>query len=241
MQAPDRISLVLRAPEGKTLEQAHQFVGTGLLGAIGRGLGVLEGHCEGDAIERASTAIRDLGQERELRSAELELWQAALAVDPLLTACAPEMFSLLERIELKCGGLNAVLGHGMEPSEQMREDSRQALDDVWPMLCKAQGKEHSVDPVDKRQVNQSNQEGENVNQEDPENFPGPAFNIDDHVRMDADARRYRWLRDVAFDTPRQDLVPRDRHQNLLIEKDLDSEIDCAMHAYPGDQKAEPCA
>lgn len=142
MHTTDRITVVLRPAEGQTLEQVHQFAGTGLLVAIGRGLGVLEGHCAGDAIEQASTAIRDLGRERELRSAELELWQAALAVDPLLTACAPEMFSLLERIELKCGGLNAVLGQGMEPSEMMWEDFRQALDDVWPMLCKAQGKEY---------------------------------------------------------------------------------------------------
>lgn len=63
----------------------------------------------------------------------------------------------------------------------------------------------------------------------------PEFCIDDHIQMVADANRYRWLRDVAFDTPRQDLVPRDRHQNLLLEQDLDSEIDCAMHAYPGEQ------
>jgi predicted transcriptional regulator len=67
-----------------------------------------------------------------------------------------------------------------------------------------------------------------------------AFNIDEHVRMAADARRYRWLRDVAFDTPRQDLVPRDRMGNLLIDAGLDGEIDRAMKAYSSEREAEPC-
>lgn len=87
--------------------------------------------------------------------------------------------------------------------------------------------------ADNDHVNQIAREGENVNQE-------TEFNIDNHVQMATDARRYRWLRDVAFDTPRQDLVPRDSHRSLLIEQDLDSEIDCAMHAYPGEQEDEPC-
>lgn len=73
------------------------------------------------------------------------------------------------------------------------------------------------------------------------NMDAEEFCIDDHVKLSADARRFRWLRNVAFDTPRQDLVPRDRLGNLLIEQDLDSEIDRAMRAYPGDQEVEPCA
>lgn len=68
----------------------------------------------------------------------------------------------------------------------------------------------------------------------------PEFCIDDRIRMAADARRYRWLRDVAFDTPRQDLVPRDRMHNMLIEEDLEGEIDRAMKAYPGPQEDVPC-
>ncbi|WP_248769171.1 hypothetical protein [Pseudomonas sp. MWU12-2345] len=67
------------------------------------------------------------------------------------------------------------------------------------------------------------------------------FCIDDQVRMRANARRYEWLRNVAFDTPRQDLVPRDRLGNMLVEQDLDGEIDRAMKAYPGERKDEPCA
>lgn len=64
------------------------------------------------------------------------------------------------------------------------------------------------------------------------------FDVDAHVRMALNARRYLWLRDVAFDTPRQDLALRDRHQNLLIEGDLDAEIDRAMRAYPGDETTQ---
>ncbi|MBD1598618.1 carbon storage regulator [Pseudomonas typographi] len=60
------------------------------------------------------------------------------------------------------------------------------------------------------------------------------FDIDEHIRLAADARRYRWLRDVAWDTTRQDLALRDRHQNMLIEDELDAEIDRAMAAYPGE-------
>ncbi|KPB94873.1 hypothetical protein [Pseudomonas syringae group genomosp. 3] len=61
---------------------------------------------------------------------------------------------------------------------------------------------------------------------------GLCANIEDHMRAAADARRYRWLREVAWDTPRQDLALRDRHQNMLIDSDLDAEIDRAMQAYP---------
>jgi len=66
------------------------------------------------------------------------------------------------------------------------------------------------------------------------------FDIDEHVQMARDAARYRWIRNVAFDTPRQDLALRDRHHNMLIEQDLDAEIDRAMHAYPGELEVEPC-
>lgn len=66
------------------------------------------------------------------------------------------------------------------------------------------------------------------------------LHIDDRVRMAANAKRYEWLRDVAFDTPRQDLVPRDKSGNMLIKQDLDSEIDLAMKAHPSEQEDEPC-
>ena len=67
-----------------------------------------------------------------------------------------------------------------------------------------------------------------------------SLHIDDRVRMAANARRYEWLRSTACDTPRFDLVPRDRLGNMLVEQDLDGEIDRAMKAYGGKQEVGPC-
>lgn len=59
------------------------------------------------------------------------------------------------------------------------------------------------------------------------------MHIDDRVRMAADARRYVWLRDTAYNTPRQDLVPRDNQGTMLVGAELDADIERAMTAYPG--------
>lgn len=188
----DRITVVLRPQEGSTLNQVHQFVGTGLIVAIGRGLGVLEHYCQGDAIQR-------LGEARELHAAQIELYEAALGAPAHLAAHAQEMFDLLHRINVKVGGLNAVLGHGGEPSEQMWEEHNEAMEAIWDLLDKVQ----SAASVDKDRVNQVAETHESVNQQQnalqniPEIIPEPAeaFDIDDHVRLVADAERYRWLRD----------------------------------------------
>lgn len=152
-------------------------------------------------------------------------------IDGSLALHAQEMFNLLRRINVKVGGYDAVLGHGGEPSEQMWEERNQALDDIWDLLAKVQG---HAPAVDAGSVNQIALKGENVNQP-------PECNISERARMALDAARYRWLRDVAFDTPRQDLALRDKSNNMLIEQDLDAEIDCAMQAHPGEQEDEPCA
>lgn len=56
----------------------------------------------------------------------------------------------------------------------------------------------------------------------------PAFSIDDHVRMAADARRYRWLRDrERIEDPDEDLLVV-RGDNWLSAEDLDQEIDTAL-------------
>lgn len=102
--------------------------------------------------------------------------------------------------------------------------------------------------VDKHPVNQITQDLENVNQatDIPVVAQSPysevrVKNIDAWIKTLENAKRYEWLRDVAFDTPRQDLVPRDKSGNMLIEQDLDSEVDLAMKAHPGEQEVEPCA
>ncbi|WP_339546290.1 hypothetical protein [Pseudomonas sp. RA_35y_Pfl2_P32] len=53
MQSPKRISLVLRAPEGKTLEQILQFAQLGAHVSIGRGLAVIAGASDRDLVTPA--------------------------------------------------------------------------------------------------------------------------------------------------------------------------------------------
>ena len=53
MQSPERISLVLRAPEGQTLEQVLQFVQLGAHVSIGRGLAVIAGASDRDLVTPA--------------------------------------------------------------------------------------------------------------------------------------------------------------------------------------------
>lgn len=56
----------------------------------------------------------------------------------------------------------------------------------------------------------------------------PAFNIDDHVKLAADARRYRWLRDrERIEDPDEDLLVV-RGDNWLSGEELDQEIDTAL-------------
>ncbi|ANI37152.1 hypothetical protein AA098_07135 [Pseudomonas sp. JY-Q] len=55
-----------------------------------------------------------------------------------------------------------------------------------------------------------------------------AFNIDDHVKLVADARRYRWLRDrERIEDPDEDLLVV-RGDNWLSGEELDQEIDTAL-------------
>ena len=56
----------------------------------------------------------------------------------------------------------------------------------------------------------------------------PAFSIDEHVKLAADARRYRWLRDrERIEDPDEDLLVV-RGDNWLAAEELDQEIDTAL-------------
>lgn len=56
----------------------------------------------------------------------------------------------------------------------------------------------------------------------------PGFNIDDHVKLVADARRYRWLRDrERIEDPDEDLLVV-RGDNWFSAEELDQEIDTAL-------------
>ncbi|MBA6120793.1 MULTISPECIES: carbon storage regulator [Pseudomonas] len=56
----------------------------------------------------------------------------------------------------------------------------------------------------------------------------PVFSIDEHVKLVADARRYRWLRDrERIEDPDEDLLVV-RGDNWLSAEELDQEIDTAL-------------
>ena len=90
MTLPDRISLVLKAPEGGSLEQVQPFALLGAHVSIGRGLAVIAGASLGDLQN------------------DVEVLNEALAVDKHLALASPEMANLLKRIDVKVGGLMAV-------------------------------------------------------------------------------------------------------------------------------------
>ncbi|NVZ88126.1 MULTISPECIES: hypothetical protein [Pseudomonas] len=57
-----------------------------------------------------------------------------------------------------------------------------------------------------------------------------SLHIDQRVKMAANARRYEFLRDVAFNLTLPIKV-RDFYGNLLVKDDLDSELDRVMRAF----------
>ncbi len=65
------------------------------------------------------------------------------------------------------------------------------------------------------------------------------FNIDDHVKLVADARRYRWLRDREhIIDPDEDLLVV-RGDNWLSGEELDQEIDTALRVQAMQQQVVP--
>lgn len=212
MQATDRITLVLRAKEGDTLEQVMPFVQLGAPVAIGRGMAVIAGASDED-LQMV------LGQERDDRTTERNLHQEAAGAPAHLAAHAQEMFDLLVRINTKYGGLDAALGHGIEPSEQMWTESREAMEAIWDLLDKVKAAEaFGVDT---------------------------SMHIDDRVKMAANAKRYEWLRNVAATTG-SGHTPMVKVAGgpgrWRTGEDLDQSIDQAMRAWPGqqDEEQQPC-
>ena len=65
----------------------------------------------------------------------------------------------------------------------------------------------------------------------------PAFNIDEHVRMVADARRYRHLRDrQCVEDPTSDLLVL-RGDTYFTGEDLDREVDASLRLEAMEQQA----
>lgn len=205
MQATDRITLVLRAKEGETLEQVLPFVQLGAPVSIGRGLAVIAGASDEDL-----QAV--LGQERDDRTVQSNLHQDAMGAPAHLAAHAKEMFDLLHRINVKVGGLNAVLGHGGEPSDQMWDEHNEAMEAIWDLLDKVKSAEVFGSP--------------SLIAEIP--VVTDSMHIDDRVRMAANAKRYEWLRDRDRVTDFDSDLCVARDDTVYFGHDLDKNVDDAM-------------
>ena len=217
MQATDRITLVLRAKEGETLEQVLPFVQLGAPVSIGRGLAVIAGASDEDL-----QAV--LGQERDDRTIQCNLHQEAMGAPAHLAAHAKEMFDLLHRINVKVGGLNAVLGHGGEPSEQMWDEHNEAMDAIWDLLDKVKSAEVFGSP--------------SLIAEIP--VVTDSMHIDDRVRMAANAKRYEWLRDRTCIEDADNDIMVVRGDQYFDGDELDREIDNALRLARLEE-LHPCA
>lgn len=217
MQATDRITLVLRAKEGDTLEQVMPFVQLGAPVSIGRGMAVIAGASDEDL-----QAV--LGQERDDRTIQCNLHQEAMGAPAHLAAHAKEMFDLLHRINVKVGGLNAVLGHGGEPSEQMWDEHNEAMDAIWDLLDKVKSAEVFGSP--------------SLIAEIP--VVTDSMHIDDRVRMAANAKRYEWLRDRTCIEDADNDIMVVRGDQYFDGDELDREIDNALRLARLEE-LHPCA
>lgn len=118
-----------------------------------------------------------------------------------------------------------------------------SLGDLQAILEEQQAKPRSTS-VDSGTVNQNANFGENVNQHQDDLEPDliaiiaalqqkvslmeAPLDIDDRVRMTADARRYRWLRDrERIEDPDEDLLVL-RGDSYVTGAELDREIDTAL-------------
>lgn len=214
---PERITIVLKAQEGSTLENICQFVSLGMPVAIGRGMAVIAGASDVDL-----QAV--LGQERDDRTVQSNLHQEAMGAPAHLAAHAKEMFDLLHRINVKVGGLNAVLGHGGEPSEQMWGEHNEAMDAIWDLLDKVKSAEVFGAP--------SSTTGIPVDTD--------SMHIDDRVRMAANAKRYEWLRDRDRVTDFDSDLCVARDDTVYFGHDLDKNVDDAMRLARLEE-LHPCA
>lgn len=248
MTLPEKITLVLRAPEGGTLKPILPFLKLGDQFAAEGFTTVIAGVSDEDLLQV-------LGQEREERQMQAELWEAAIGAPAHLVAHAQEMLNLLHRINVKVGGVNAVINHGGEPSDLMWEEYDATLAAIWELLSKVQNDAS----VDAGRVNQIAQECENVNQHQDDLEPDliaiiaalqqkislmeAPLDIDDRVRMTADARRYRWLRgrdsatDPVMSVTLWTQVSADKATGAAIAgEDLDQAVDAALQLEVQEQQ-----
>lgn len=210
MSANSRITLVLRPREGETLDGLQFYAQLGAPVSVGRALGVISSIYEGDAVN----GLLDLeeGHSPDLRQ---------------LIGHVPGLYLQVS---------NEVRQEALNDGDDEAEAEYKAGQALRVLMMFKQRIEKQLKPdllsATRGCANQISETGENVNRTAEESSVVARCACAEHLNAAADARRYRWLRDVAWDTPRQDLALRDRHQNMLADSELDTEIDRAMQAYP---------
>lgn len=208
MQTPEKITLVLRPVDGGSLAPILPFLKLGD-----------ELQAEGFTAVIAGVSEGDL-------QVDIESLEEALSVDQHLALAAPEMANLLKRIDVKVGGFMAVAGHGMTPSEEMWREAEDALAEIELVLNLSQGRPRAPSHlIDGPSTEEFKAEEKKISRPP---IDGARFNIDDHVRLAADARRYRWLRDrTCIEDVDNDLLVL-RGDTYFTGAELDREIDTAL-------------
>lgn len=183
MTQPDRITLVLKAPEGGSLEQVLPFALLGVHVSIGRGLAVIAGASEGDLQWELEKALARAGGAPQMVSVYTP-WTDVQVLDFLSVA------------------LRHVVVEGDLQYSDINEAMRYMAEKGQPAFCKE-------------------------------------FSIDEHIKLVADARRYRWLRDQALTTD-SGFTPAvyDRAAGIgtaRVGEDLDQRIDSAIRNFTQQQ------
>ncbi|QHF02413.1 hypothetical protein N015_08310 [Pseudomonas asturiensis] len=207
MHQTSEITVVLKAREGEHIGDLAPFLQVGSTVMIGRGGAEISALSTGDKVGYAEQL------ENQIVAAEQD---PAPALRRLVSEVPGLYLTVSEEIKQQ------ALRDG-DDEEEAEEKAGQAL---RVLVMFKQRLEQTLEP----DLLTTHLAGSLIT-ENPE-IAKTVENINDPVLSAADARRYRWLRDVALDTPRQDLALRDRHQNVLTDSDLDAEIDRAMQAYP---------
>ncbi|AAO57405.1 hypothetical protein [Pseudomonas syringae group genomosp. 3] len=216
MSADNRITLVLRPREGETLDGLQFYSTLGAPVSVGRALGVISSVYEGDAVN----GLLDMEEDHtpSLRRLIDQVPGLYLQVSNEVKREALNDGDDEAEAEYKAGQALRVLMMFKQRLERAMEPDL--------LTTHAPGSLITENPAIAKTV-------ENINRTAEESsIVARCACADEHLNAASDARRYRWLRDVAWDTPRQDLALRDRHQNMLADSELDAEIDRAMQAYP---------
>ena len=118
MTQPEKITLVLRAPEGGSLAPILPFLKLGDEFRAEGFTAIIAGASQGDLQAYAAEKEQELGREIEERIHALEYCERALGMHPLLVAHAQEMYDLLRLINVKVGGLRAVCDPWRRPKRR---------------------------------------------------------------------------------------------------------------------------